>query len=132
MVALLESTAKDKRQRMIDVGMKEDPDYTQKLLNFLLTFEDVISLPDLELAEVLAKAPPRVTAFAISKLGDDVIKRFLTNAKPKVMAEIRSHLEIEAGPREIGGAQLKLIEVTRELEKKGYVKCKKIPETFNF
>jgi len=29
--------------------------------------------------------------------------------------------------REVGGAQLKLIEISRELERKGYIKTKRIP-----
>jgi flagellar motor switch protein FliG len=127
LVELLESTPASRRQKMLDVGMKEDPDYTQEAMLFVLTFEDIIKLPDLELAEVLAKTPARTVALAIRQSADEVKQRFLRNAKPQVAAEIKDYMTVEAGLRETGGAQLKLIEVARQLERRGLVKTKHIP-----
>jgi flagellar motor switch protein FliG len=121
LVELLESTPASRRQ------MKEDPDYTQEAMLFVLTFEDIIKLPDLELAEVLAKTPARTVALAIRQSADEVKQRFLRNAKPQVAAEIKDYMTVEAGLRETGGAQLKLIEVARQLERRGLVKTKHIP-----
>ena len=53
LVELLETTPILRRQKMIDVGMAEDPVYTEKVLKFVMTFEDVIKLPDVELAELI-------------------------------------------------------------------------------
>ena len=127
LVELLETTPLARRQKMIDVGMTEDPEYTARALELVLSFEDIVSLPDLELAEVVAAAPPRMTAIAISQLGEDVKTRFMLNAQPRVRADIKDYLSVQSGLREIGGAQLKLVEVTRQLERKGFVKTKRIP-----
>ncbi len=126
-VSLLESTPLSRRQKMIEVGTAEDPEFTAKVLALLLTFEDVIQLPDLELAELMATAPPRMTGYAISKLEEEVQRRFLRCSKPAVASQVREAMDVEVELREIGGAQLKLIEVTRSLEKKGLVNTKKIP-----
>jgi len=127
LVELLESTPITRRQKMIDAGMAEDPAYTEQALKYVLSFEDVIQLPDLELAEVVAAAPPRIMAYAISQTSDEVKNRFLSNAQPRVRAEIKDYLSVQVGLRELGGAQLKIVEVTRQLERRGLIKTKRIP-----
>lgn len=128
LVELLETTPSVRRQKMIDVGMAEDPDYTKKALELMMTFHDVIKLPDLELAEVIAQAPSgRTIAYAIKPSTPDVHERFLRNSKPQIAAEVKDLLSVEMGAREIGGAQLKLVEIARKLEKQGLVKTKRIP-----
>src|SRR4051812_6972049 len=82
LVELLESTPMSRRQKMIDIGMQEDPIYTQRALDLILTFKDVIDLPDLELSEVLAGAPPRMVGYAIHQQPDEIKKRFLSRSQP--------------------------------------------------
>jgi flagellar motor switch protein FliG len=127
LVELLETTPASRRQRMIEVGMAEDPAYTEMALQFVMTFDDIKKLPDLELAELLAKAPSRMIAYALLNAGDEVVNRFLRNSQPPVAAEIRDYLGIQIGAREAGGAQLKLVETARQLERVGLVRTKKIP-----
>lgn len=127
LVELLESTPASRRQRMIDVGMEEDPAYTQKAMEFMLNFEDIKNLPDMELAEVLATAQPRTVAYAIKPFEDALKTRFLKNCKPQLAAQIKDFLVMDIAPRDIGGAQLKMIEVARQCEKAGFLKTKRIP-----
>jgi flagellar motor switch protein FliG len=128
LVELLESTPMSRRKKMIDVGMQEDAEYTQKALQYVLTFEDVLNLPDLELSEVLADAPPRFTAYAIHKASQAIKDRFITKSIPKVAVEVREYLETpNVTTIQIGGAQMKLIETTRKLERKGLISTKRIP-----
>lgn len=127
MVELLETTPQDRRQKMIDVGMQEDPDYTNRALEFMMTFEDVLKLPDMELAELTAIAPGRIIAMAIHPLDSQVKERFVRCSKPPQAAEIRSYFESPVGLRESGGAQLKLVQYARQLEKRGKISAKRIP-----
>lgn len=127
LVELWETTPVERRKRMIEVGMAEDKYFTERALQYVMTFHDVMALPDMELAEVVATAPARSIAFAIKELPEDVRERFLRNAKPQLGAEIRDYLNMQIGPREIGGAQLKLVEKARELERRGLVRTKRIP-----
>lgn len=127
LVELLESTPMVRRKKMIEVGMAEDPDFTEKALKYVFTFEDILKLPEMELADLMAKAPPRTISYAIKELGPEVRERFLKCCKPPVMAEVKDLFEAKIGPREIGGAQLKMIEYARQLEKVGYIKTKRIP-----
>lgn len=128
LVELLEVTPPSRRQKMIDVGMAEDPDYTQKALSFMMTFEDVLKLGDLELAEVIAGAPGKVTGTAIHAQAQDIKDRFLNKAQPRTAAEMKETFEMPAiTPVQMAGAQMKLVEVMRKLEKRGAVKVKRVP-----
>jgi flagellar motor switch protein FliG len=129
LVELLESTPAVRRQRMIGVGMNEDAAYTEQALKLVMTFEDVMNLPDVELAELIAVAPTRITGSAIAKSKPEVQQRFLRNAVGGKGGEIRDIMESPTITlSEVGGAQLKLIAVARSLEKKGLIKTKQIPQ----
>ncbi len=127
LVELLETTPMSRRQRMIDVGMEEDPAFTEKALQFVLTFEDILKLPDLELAELLVKVPPRTVAYAIKAAPEDTKTRFMRNCTAPIAAQIRDYMNVNIGPREMGGAQLKMIEIARQLERQGLVRTKRLP-----
>lgn len=128
LVELLEATPVARRQKMIDVGMQEDAEYTNQALQYLISFEDILKLPDLELADLINETPPRFTALAIHAASEEVKNRFLSRAQPKIMSEIKDMLESsKITHAQIGTGQLKMIEMTRKLEKRGMVKLKRIP-----
>ena len=128
-VELIESTPMSRRQKMIDVGMSEDPEYTRKILSFVLTFEDVVKLPDLELAQVLSGVPGQWIGYSIHNQPKEVQDRFLAQSQPKIIADLKEVLENpNVTPFQISAGRSKLIEATRALEKKGYVKTKAITD----
>ena len=127
LVELLESTPTSRRQKMIDVGMVEDSEYTEKALKYMLTFQDILSMPDSDLMEVLDASPPKMIAFSVSKMDAQVHERFIKCSPPLKMAEVRDCLDMEIGLREVGGAQLKLVTIARDQEKKGRISTKRIP-----
>jgi flagellar motor switch protein FliG len=127
LVTLLETTPLERRQKMLDMGMAEDAEFTRRALEYLMTFDDLTQLSDVEMAELVAVAPPRITATAISNANEDTQKFFLRCAKPKVQAAIREGLETKVSLKEIGGARLKLVETARKLERDGFIRVKKIP-----
>lgn len=127
LVELLESTPPSRRQKMVDAGLAEDAGYTMDALKYVMDFNDILSLPDMELAEVVAKAPPQIVAYALRGLTPPNVERFLRCARPAIAAEIKVYLESAPSPRDISGAQMKLITTARELEKRGLVKTKMIP-----
>ncbi|MGE0614856.1 MAG: FliG C-terminal domain-containing protein [Bacteriovoracia bacterium] len=127
LVELLESAPADKRQKMIAAGMAEDPPFMHKAMDLMMNFEDITMLSDPELAEVVAVAPPRITSLAISKSDSELQMRFFKCAPPRLMAEIRDGLTPDAALKAIGGAQLKMVEVARKLEREGRLRVKRIP-----
>jgi flagellar motor switch protein FliG len=127
LVELLETTPAVRRKKMIDVGMAEDPDYTERALALVLNFEDILNLPEMELAELCGATQPRTLAIAISQQPAETKDRFVKCCKLPVAVELRDYLGMEVKLREVGAAQLKVIEVARSLERKGFLKTKRIP-----
>lgn len=126
LVELLEITPKDKREKMIAAGLAEDPDYTKKAMAHMMTFLDILGLADGEFAEILALAPPKILAMAFSAAAADVKTRVLTLAPRRSMADIKDIIDAQYKPGEIGGAQLKMIEYARDLERRGKIGLKRI------
>jgi flagellar motor switch protein FliG len=127
LVELLEAAPKARRQKMIDAGLREDPEYTERAEKYIMIFEDVLGFDDLVLAELVSKAPPRITAMAISTLDASIKNRFLKCARPPNFSEIRNNMDVSYGKREVGGAQLRLVVEARGLEKAGLINLKRIP-----
>lgn len=127
LVELWESTPKERREKMIAAGMEEDPQYVERAVKYMLSFEDILKLNESELAELLGTTQARTIAASIAKAPKETRDRFLRSALPRMMAEIRDHLESEVELREVGGAQLKLVQAARKLERAGILRIKTIP-----
>lgn len=127
LVELLETTPASRRQKMIDAGLAEDSGYTHRALEYVMEFQDILGLPDAELAEVLARSPARIVAYALCGLEETHRDRFIKCVPPKLMGEVKDFLGVDAPARDVSGARVKLITIARELERRGLVKTKAIP-----
>lgn len=129
LVELLESTPLHRRQKMIEVGLQEDQAFTEKALSYTFSFQDILQLPELELAEVLSEAAPHFVGIAISPLAPEIQNKILSKApNPKTAATIRESMERTSLTKtDIASSQTKLVEAARKLEKKGAIKTKRIP-----
>ncbi|MGE4234298.1 MAG: FliG C-terminal domain-containing protein [Bacteriovoracia bacterium] len=127
LVELLEAAPKAKRDKMIEVGMQEDPDYTYKALEFVIHWEDILKLNELELAELVSAAPANFLAHAFSAASNEIKDTVLRCAKPPKNGEIKDFFESEISKAQIGVAQLKIITIMRDLERKGKIHTKRIP-----
>lgn len=128
LVELLETTPLTRRQDLIDRGMKEDPGYTKTALSYVLTFQDIVQLPEMELTEVICAMKPKSVAAAISSVSDAAQKTRMLKCVPRhLVVEINNHLDSQLSAAELGNAKKEAIEKTRQLEGKGVLTLKKIP-----
>jgi flagellar motor switch protein FliG len=127
LVELWESTPRERRESMIAAGMTEDPQYVNRVMQYMMSFEDILHLNESELSELLSASPSLTIAAAITKSPKDVRERFLRSALPQAMREIKERLGEQIELREVGGAQLKLVQIARKLEREGILKIKQIP-----
>jgi flagellar motor switch protein FliG len=127
LVELLETTPLHQRKKMIQVGQAEDPVYTEKAISFVFTFEDVFAFSDIELTELIEICPTRVLGCALSKASKEIQNRFLKCCGPGNFAELKAWMATETTLRQVGAAQLRVVEAIRQLEKRGVVKRKRIP-----
>lgn len=128
LVELLETTPTTRRERMISVGMVEDPDFTTQALKLMMTWDDVLALTDDQLAEVISKTPSLSVGYAVHNLDEEIKKRFVKCTPQKQAAEVRDIFAVEATKIAIAGGRAKMVESMRACEREGYVKIKRIPE----
>jgi len=129
LVELMETTPASRRQKMIDVGMQEDPIYTGEALKYLITFQDVLDMNEMELAELLSDVPAQVVAAAIAPLKAEVRLRFLKCLRGGALSDVRLFLEGEITLAQTGGAQLKMIGYVRKMEARGLFPKRAVPKT---
>ena len=128
LVALLESTAPYRREKMIDLGMLEDPEYTERALSYVITFRDILALSDPELTELLSHVPAQVAGTAAHHTDPDIKAKFERCAPGVMRAELHDIFTLEqCTDSHIGVCQLKMIAALRRLEQAGTIRIKKIP-----
>ena len=129
LVELLETTPAEKRQKMIDLGMAEDPEFTRKALACMFEFKDILAMTEVELPEILNRcASGRLIGYAVKSLTKDQQSLFLRCIPTSFLGDAREALELEPSLAEIGGARLKLIQAARSAERAGLLRIKQIPE----
>jgi flagellar motor switch protein FliG len=132
-VELIESTPTAKRQTFIDSAKAENPQFAEAAEKYMLTFERIVNLPEMEITEVFAAPELKadMIAVAICSVEDAGVKEKLTKHIPRTIAP-RVHIEMKENPKpkayDIGGARLKIIMAARDLEKRGKLKSMQIPK----
>lgn len=131
-VELLESTPTKKRQTLIEASRAENPAFVAAAEKYLLTFDAITRLPDMEVTEVLGASGLKTTviAIAIASVEDAAAKERLISLIPRNLAPaVVQDLKDNPAPKpmDIGGARLQLIKKARELESKGRLESVQIP-----
>jgi flagellar motor switch protein FliG len=123
--ALWESSSAVKRQKMIEVGMKEDPEYTKMALSNMLNFEDIIKVSDSILMEILEKAPAYSIANSLRSYPQQK-DRFLKLAPARFRLDLKFFFDIKVSPAEETNAHMFFIKTARSIEKKHGLKIKRM------
>jgi len=90
LVELMEVTPLARRQKMIELGLKEDPEYTQKALNFIISFQDIIESSNEELTEILYKVKnSMIIGYSINGKPESIKERFVKLAPRNLAADIQ-------------------------------------------
>jgi len=125
--ALLESTPQDRRKKILDAALADDPRYVELAQKYMYVFEDVFKLPAHELDIVLGTVPPRLLGMALKGTEESVLRSILNQSQPRVRSGIQEVLEENLTPVQISGARYKVLETLRMLERKGDILTKAIP-----
>ena len=131
-VELMETTPPKKRQEFLTAAKAENPLFAENVEKYLITFEKITKLPEMELAEVFGAEglKAEVIANAILSVQDPGLKESLLRFVPKKLAASVSLTMKdfpEPKPPEVGAARLTMIQAARELEKAGKLKTLLIP-----
>jgi flagellar motor switch protein FliG len=126
-VVFLEEMPPNKRLRFADSAKQENEKFVAVALEHVLTFDKLVSLPDMEVTEIFASVAPKMTAYATRSLDDAKKSRVekLIPANKKI--EIKSYEADNPSIQEQNVARFACIKAARALEKKGVLKSIRIP-----
>ena len=131
-VELMETTPTKKRQKFLDAAKAENEKFATTVEKYILTFDRITKLPEMELAEVLGAdgLKPEAIANAISSVPDAAERERLVKMIPRKYApQIQLQMKDFPNPKpeQIGASRLQVIQMARELEKSGKLKSVQIP-----
>ncbi len=127
LVELLETTPLKRREELLDRGAKENAAIVDLVQELIITFRDIIELPQMELTEVLASMKGKSVAYCALSVDEEKRKKILGAIMTSAQLEVNSYLDFEPTPSEIGQAKLAAIKAARELEASGKLNLKRIP-----
>src|SRR3989338_9024414 len=105
LVELLETTPMKRRLELIERGMKEDAHYTKAAVEYVITFQDILTLPVMELTEVIAAMKPKNVAYCVLKEEESVKARFLACVQKTRILDVHSYSDANPSPAEAGQAK---------------------------
>lgn len=131
-VELMEGMATAKRTAMMEAAKAENKLFVETAEKYLLTFDRITKLPELELTEVLGARglKANVLAIAILSVEDVGIREKLVQHVPRaILPALKQEMDDnpEPKPYEIGASRLQVIQKARELEKQGKLESMQIP-----
>jgi flagellar motor switch protein FliG len=118
---------KDKRQKLIDKGMEDDPEFTKLAESLMMKFEDIKTMDEMVLTEVLSEVPPRHLGYVITALTPELREKFKKCIPPRMMPQVREGMESEPTIQDQNVGAIKIIEAARRLEREGVINVKRIP-----
>lgn len=132
-VVLMETTAPAKRKTLMDAGRAENALFVETAEKYIITFEKITKLPDMELTELLGAPGLSVEAIstALMSVADLGHRERLVGLVPrKILPAVANDMKIntEPKPQAIGNARFQFIQKARELEEAGLLKSFQIPK----
>ena len=121
-VSMLEQASESVRNNILAQVEKGDPEFFEQVRKKMIHFEDLAYLDELVLTEVLSAIPPKVLAFSLYGLSDEIKERFLKQLgfrESKMVEEEADKIDRNKAASIRKGAQKKVLQIVRELERKG-------------
>lgn len=127
LVELLETTPLKRRQQLLEAGQAENSEIIELVSQYILTFRDIIELPQEQLIEVIAEMKPRAVAICALSVESPLREKILGSVMTNAQLEVNSYLDTVASPADIGQSRLAAIQVARSLEATDRLNLKRLP-----
>lgn len=127
LVIFLETSTPDKFAKFVELGKNEDPEFLSKALKYVISFDDILAMEEMQFNELFIGLPPKFIADAIGDFSEDEKLEFLKRLHTSMQTKVRNEFEDEVKPGAIINARIKIITEARALEKAGAITLKKIP-----
>ena len=118
---LLNNADKATEERIFNRLEEEDPELAEQIRQLMFVFEDLLALDDRSIRTLLKEVRNEDLTLALKTSSDGLKRKILSNVSERAAAMIEEDLEAMGPVRisEVEGAQQKIIQVTRKLEREG-------------
>ncbi|NCN40286.1 hypothetical protein GW916_03460 [bacterium] len=126
LVKLIEESAEPKRSNLLNMVLKEDPEFGAKIQARLFDYTKLKALDESLIAEIVSAGTPKILALSLHSETDENFKKLVEKCLGGRFSSYREEKEAlaDAPPNEgqIQSAQRKLVSEARKLESEGAIK----------
>ncbi len=122
-VAILNQTERSSEQQILSELEQSDPDLAERIRNEMFVFDDVASLDDRTLQQILRNVVPKDLAIALKTVSESVRDKFLRNVSERAAQDVLEEMELLGPTRvsQVEAAQGAVVKTVRELEASGEI-----------
>jgi flagellar motor switch protein FliG len=122
-VAILNQTDRASEQQILAELEQSDPELAERIRNEMFVFDDVTSLDDRTLQQILRNVVPKDLALALKTVADAVRDKFLRNVSERAAQDVLEEIELLGPTRvsQVEAAQSAIVKTVRELESSGEI-----------
>lgn len=122
-VAILNQTERSSEQQILSELEESDPDLAERIRNEMFVFDDVASLDDRTLQQILRNVVPKDLAVALKTVTESVRDKFLRNVSERAAQDVLEEIELLGPTRvsQVEAAQGAVVKTVRELEASGEI-----------
>lgn len=102
---------------------KDKPEMANSIRQLMFIFEDIASLDDTAMREILQRIDKKAIAQALKGTSNELQNQFFRNMSQRAVEMLREEMEI-MGPiktRDVHSSQQKIVEIVRQLEEEGVI-----------
>jgi flagellar motor switch protein FliG len=122
-VAILNQTERASEQQILTELEQSDPELAERIRNEMFVFDDVASLDDRTLQQILRNVVPKDLAVALKTVPDSVRDKFLGNVSERAAQDVLEEIDLLGPTRvsQVEAAQSAIVKTVRELEMSGEI-----------
>ncbi len=122
-VAILNQTERASEQQILTELEQTDPELAERIRNEMFVFDDVATLDDRTLQQILRNVVPKDLAVALKTVPDAVRDKFLGNVSERAAQDVMEEIELLGPTRvsQVEAAQSAIVKTVRELEASGEI-----------
>jgi flagellar motor switch protein FliG len=122
-VAILNQTERASEQQILAELEQSDPELAERIRNEMFVFDDVASLDDRTLQQILRNVVPKDLAVALKTAPEAIREKFLRNVSERAAQDVLEEIELLGPTRvsQVETAQSAIVRTVRELEASGEI-----------
>ena len=123
MVEILNHVDRSTEKTILETLEKEDAELAAEIKNMMFVFEDIVTLDDRSIQQVLREVDTKELSLALKGVSEDVSEKIFKNMSKRAAAMLKEDMEY-MGPvrlKDVEGAQQRIVNVIRALEDAGEI-----------